>query len=238
MKRNTTPCLVPVDPTRCKVIACSTVIEEMLPIMPEGMQYEVLGFGLHIDPALLKKTLQEAIHCSERSASVIILGYGLCSQAVVGLKSEKCVLVIPRVDDCIALFLGSSDAYRAQLHKEPGTYYLTKGWINAGDTPFDEYTRLEQLYGPEKAQTILNQVFKNYTRLALINTGQYSLASYREQTRELAGQFNLKYEEIRGSNEFVRAMLYGPWDERFLVAPPGKTISFFDFKSAAGVATK
>ena len=65
----------------------------------------------------------------------IILGYGLCSRAVVGLRAEGCTLVVPRVDDCIAIFLGSGDAYRTQHCSEPGTYYLTKGWIEAGDAP-------------------------------------------------------------------------------------------------------
>ena len=225
----------PSNPQKCKVIACATVIEEMLPMMPPGMHYETIGFGLHINPALLKQTLQEAIYLSEATADTIILGYGLCSQAVVGLKSEKSVLVIPRVDDCIALFLGSEKAYREQLRKVPGTYYLSKGWINAGDTPFNEYDRLEQQYGPEKAKEILDQIFKNYTRLALINTGQYRLDDYREQTRILAKKFDLRYEEIRGSKEFIRAMLYGPWDERFLVIPPQKKITFFDFKNDTGM---
>ena len=44
-----------------RVIACETVIEEMLPFMPEDMPYEILDFGLHINPAELKKVLQEKI---------------------------------------------------------------------------------------------------------------------------------------------------------------------------------
>ena len=175
MKHNTLPGLVPVNPEKCKVLACATVIEEMQSLMPPLMQYEVLDFGLHVNPKLLRKKLQEAIDRSAPSVEVIILGYGLCSQAVVGLRTELCSLVIPRADDCIALFLGSTTAYRNQLRAVPGTYYLTKGWIKAGDTPFNEYARLEQVYGAGRAQEILHQIFKNYSRLALIDTGQYRL---------------------------------------------------------------
>ena len=35
---------------RTKVIACATVIEEMLPLMPPELAYEVLDFGLHLVP--------------------------------------------------------------------------------------------------------------------------------------------------------------------------------------------
>ena len=230
MKRNIPIELTPPAAEKCKTIACATVIEEMLPLMPPSMQYDTLDFGLHIDPKSLKQSLQEAIDKADDSVKAIILGYGLCSQAVVGLKAKNCHLVVPRVDDCIALFLGSVSAYQHQIKKAPGTYYLTKGWIKAGDTPFDEYARLEKLYGAVRAQAILNQILKNYTRLALINTGQYRIDDYREHTRRLAEKFNLHYEEIPGSDSFIRAMLFGPWDDRFVVVPPNKSVSFFDFK--------
>jgi len=123
-------------PSSRKVLACATVIEEMLPLLPPDVSYEVLDFGLHVNPAALKQALQEAIDRAAGSADVdvIILGYGFCSMAVMGLRANGCTLVVPRVDDCIAIFLGSGAAYRQQVHSEPGTYYLTKGWIEVGDT--------------------------------------------------------------------------------------------------------
>jgi hypothetical protein len=217
---------------RTKILACATVIEEMLPLMSSEMAYEVLDFGLHVHPEELKRVLQNAINASTSQADYIILGYGLCSQAVVGLKAEDCTLIIPRVDDCIAIFLGSESAYREQLHKVPGTYYLTKGWIEAGDTPFNEYEILEKKYGQERARKVIDRLLKNYTRLALINTGQYELEHYRDLTAKMAQRFSLRYEEIPGSDSLVKKMLYGPWDEDFVIAAPGQTISFMDFKKA------
>jgi hypothetical protein len=230
MKHNTSSGLAALNPERCKLIACATVIEEMLPLMPPSMQYQKLDFGLHVNPKELKITLQEAIKSSSSSADFLILGYGLCSQAVVGLKAENCSLIIPRVDDCIAIFLGSADKYQQQLRHVPGTYYLTKGWIESGDTPFDEYNNLEKMYGIGRAREILSKILKNYTRLALINTGQYKIDNYREHARGLASRFDLQFEEIPGSDSLIKAMLYGPWDDRFVVAGPHQTIEFCDFK--------
>ena len=122
-----------------RVIACATVIEEMLPFLPEDVSYEVLDFGLHLRPADLRTELQAKINEASKDADVLLLGYGLCSLAVVGLKASTATLVIPRVDDCIAIFLGSCEAYQAQAKKEPGTYYLTKGWIEVGDNLFEEH---------------------------------------------------------------------------------------------------
>ena len=43
---------------RRRVIACATVIEEMLPFLPADIPYEILDFGLHLRPQELKRVLQ------------------------------------------------------------------------------------------------------------------------------------------------------------------------------------
>jgi len=216
--------------TRTKVIACATVIEEMLPYLPPNIEYEVLDFGLHLSPTNLRQRLQEAIDASSSQFNTFLLGYGLCSMAVIGLKATNCRLVIPRTDDCIAIFLGSQKAYREQAHKEIGTYYLTKGWIEVADTPFDEYERLISQYGVERADRIMHAMLKNYTRLVYIDTGNSDKSQYVAYARKVAEQFHLRFEEIKGSNELIIKMLNGDWDDDFLVVEPGHTISYLDFK--------
>jgi len=219
---------------RKTVIACATVIEEMMPHLPPDVGHRVLDFGLHVNPDALRRTLQEEIDTQSETADTIILGYGLCSQAVVGLRANHCTLLVPKVDDCIAIFLGSGEAYREQARLAPGTYYLTKGWIEAGDTPFHEYNGLVEQYGSEKAGWLMARILKNYTRLALINTGQYELQRYREYSRCAAERFGLRYEELPGSDALVKRLLHGPWDDDFVIARPGETISYLDFKRTEG----
>lgn len=223
---------LPFDPAKTKIIACATVIEEMQPMLPLGMAYEVLDFGLHLIPNNLKKILQQAIDNQDSEFNTVILGYGLCSLAVVGLQTRKYTLVIPRVDDCIAIFLGSKNAYNEQSKKEPGTYYLTKGWIEVADTPFAEYERLVEQYGRERADRIMGIILKHYTRLAYIDTGQKDQDRYREYARTTAKKFNLRFEEIAGADTLIRKLLFGPWDDEILVAPPGHTIEYLDFTNS------
>ena len=214
---------------RRRVIACATVIEEMLPFLPEDVLSDTLDFGLHLQPGELKKALQAKIEEASGRADVLLLGYGLCSMAVVGLHATTAHLVIPRVDDCIAIFLGSCTAYKEQAQKEPGTYYLTKGWIEVGDSPFSEYQRLVEKFGEAKAERITRLMLRNYTRLGFINTGQYEIERYRDYARMTAEKFNLRFEELDGSPALVKKMVFGPWDDEFLVAEPGQTIQYTDF---------
>jgi hypothetical protein len=226
------------DARRSAFLACATVVEEALPLLPEGMPCQVLDFGLHVDPERLRDRLQTKIDKLGASLDTVVLGYGLCSMAVVGLKPARCTLVIPRVDDCIDLFLGSCTARRRQTRQEPGTYYLTKGWIEANDTPFSEHECLVERYGPKLAERMTRLVLKNYTRVAYIDTGKYDQERYREYARQAAARFGLRYEEIPGSTALIRKMVHGPWDDDFVVAPPGATVGLADFKRVRAATSR
>ena len=223
---------------RRRVIACATVMEEILPFLPADVSYEVLEFGLHLRPGELKRTLQQKIDEASQQADYLLLGYGLCSMAVVGLRASTATVVIPRVDDCISIFLGSGLAYQKQARQEPGTYYLTKGWIEVGDSPFEEYKRMIEKYGEEKSRRMTALMLRNYKRLAFINTGQYEIERYQAYAQKTADQFGLRYEEIDGSPALIKKLVFGPWNEEFVVVAPGQTVSYEDFTPSASSNAK
>ncbi|HQJ52747.1 MAG: hypothetical protein BWY10_02022 [Chloroflexi bacterium ADurb.Bin180] len=215
------------------VIACATVIEEMLPLMPAGMEWRRLEFGLHVCPEKLRTSLQatidELVAAHPGVELTILLGYGLCSQALLGVEARGCTLVAPRVDDCIAIFLGSRAAYHQQAGSEPGTYYLTKGWCEQGETPFAEYEDAVARFGAARAERIFRLMMAHYTRLALINTGHYEMSHYRAYARRTAERFGLRYEEIPGASTLVKKLLFGPWDDELVVLSPGEAFRLDHF---------
>ncbi len=126
--------------------------------------------------------------------------------------------------------MARASVYSQQARAEPGTYYLTKGWIEVADTPFDEYERMVEQYGEARARRLMAAMLKHYTRLVYIDTGHADKRPYVEYARKTADQFNLRFEELRGSNDLILKLLLGPWDEEFLVVPPGETITYLLFK--------
>ncbi|MBC8492744.1 MAG: DUF1638 domain-containing protein [Chloroflexi bacterium] len=216
---------------RAKIIACETVGEELRNLIPDDMPCKFLEFGLHLTPERLNAVLQSEIDETREDVDTILFGYGMCSKGTIGLEARNFRLVIPRVDDCIALFLGSRAEYARQCRKTPGTFYLTKGWIECGDDPYTEYLKLRGKYGDEKAYRIEKTFIRNYTRLALINTGNYDLEKYREYARMVAEFFGLTFEEIPGANVLIRKLVEGDWDEDFVIVEPGGRVRydmFFD----------
>jgi hypothetical protein len=100
-----------------------------------------LDYGLHNVPEKMSEAIQNEIDLAIEidDYEAIILGYGLCSNGIVGVKARHIPLVVPRVHDCISLFLGSVKKYRTEVAACPGTFYLTSGWIERGDTPVSKY---------------------------------------------------------------------------------------------------
>ena len=76
--------------------------------------------GLHNEPDELRRRVQEELNritdVQDRPYDASLLGYGLCSNGIVGIEA-KIPTVVPRGHDCITLLLGSKERYRVSLQK-------------------------------------------------------------------------------------------------------------------------
>jgi hypothetical protein len=210
------------------VIACNVMKPELEWVSEGGGKVEIhyLDQGLHRSPQHMAAVIQEKIDAVRDQAAFIVLGYGLCSNGIVGLKARSQPLIIPRCHDCIAFFLGSPEEYIRNFRIHPGTYYLTPGWVAAKKDPLgiveEEYA---PRYGRETAVWIMEEELKHYTHIALIDTGIGDILPLRKRAQENARFFRKDYREIRGSLEFFRRLLNGPYtQELFFFLPPGKIV--------------
>jgi hypothetical protein len=214
------------------VIACSVMKHELLKFESDEISFVFLEQGLHNAPEKLKEAIQEEINKTAQREETIVLGYGLCGNGIVGLKSDHRHVVIPRVHDCVALFLGSREKYDEEHKKEPGTYYLTRGWIEEKDSPLGNFEKYCQRLGKEKAEWGIREEFKSYTRIAFVHTGIQVSEAHREHAIENAKFLSLKYEEIKGSLAFFEKMFQGSWGRDFVILRPGEEATqelFLDF---------
>jgi len=135
------------------IIACSVLAHDIkFTAQMLGMDIGVkfLEGGLHDRPNLLRKKLQEAIDIVSDSGKCnrIVIGYGVCGRGAVGVKARSVPLAIPKVHDCIALFLGGDAAYRKQFKKYPGTFYISAGWYDEKTEPLSQ-RKQSAYYGQE-----------------------------------------------------------------------------------------
>jgi len=211
------------------IVACRVIQPELEALRREkdGVDVRHLDQGLHRVPQKMAPFIQEEIDRVADGAAQIALGYGLCSNGIVGVTAGKQGLIVPRCHDCIAFFLGSHSAYLKVFHARPGTYYLTPGWVAEKKDPLgiveDDYApRL----GRETAVWAMEEELKNYSHITLINTGVGNLDSLRARAMENARFFKKEYAEIQGSLDYFKKLLRGPCNKKdFLFIEPGQKIT-------------
>lgn len=220
------------------VIACKVFQNLLEAYLPEEVAAKItfMDYGLHRVPTKLTWSVQDEIDRVEQP-SVILLGYGLCGNGLQGVKSRQHTLVIPRADDCIAILLGSREAYLEEFESEPGTYYLTKGWLESGSDPLKEYNEYKEKYGEEDAEWLMDQQYQHYKRLVMVAHHQEDLDQYRSQARQVAKfceRWGMRYEEKLGSDRYIARLVeiaksLNGNDKDFLIVPPGGEIRQEDF---------
>ncbi len=216
------------------ILACQTLRDELkLAIKETGVDFPVIYVesGLHNTPELLHKRIQEEINRID-NIDVILLLFGYCGNSLLGIKSDKAKLVLPKVDDCIPLLLGSCEA-RKNVSKEMGTYFVTKGWLDYENNLLWEYDRCVKRYGQARASKIMKIMLGHYKRFMLIDTGAYPIAGILPQTQDFADRLNLRHEVTQGSLRLFHKLLQGPWDEEFLVLEPGTAVTMSDICGAS-----
>lgn len=217
-------------PARPRVIIACRVIEHELEALrrqkgcSDPIEIRYLDQNLHRSPERMPPLIQAQIDAVADHAAMIVLGYGLCSNGIVGVTARKQKVYIPRVHDCVALLLGSRQAYFKAFHERAGTYYLTPGWVAEEKDPLG---MMENEYAPkmgrETAEWGIREELKHYTHIVLIDTGTGDMEKLRKRARDNARFLGKAYGEVRGSPAYFEKILFGPYDSGdFVCLEPGQ----------------
>jgi len=236
-----------------RVIACEIAFREICYCAarsPNIVDLDFLPQGYHDTPRQGVVEIQQRIEAVPPAKyDALLLGYGLCSNIIAGLKTPHTPLVIPRAHDCITFFLGSKERYQQLFESEPGTYYYTSGWLEcvrrrgeaslAQGTTFMPsnvqgaadavYRQWVEKYGEEEARYLLETMggwSQTYAQGALIDFDFTRPLRLADQVRNICAQRNWTYRELKGDLGLLQRWLDGPWDPRdYLVVQPGETVA-------------
>lgn len=240
---------------RLKLIACKAIFREvsyLSALSPNILDVTWIRQKFHSTPEVLHRVLQEEIDAVESGMDnhtnklgdcedgygiredfdAILLGYGLCSNAAIGLVAKSHRLVIPRAHDCITFCLGAKERYSKYFKEFPGCYWYTASWIENTEMPSEE-TQKQQYeyfqrkgYDEETIEYLLEEMQswnKNYKNVAYIRMPFYDKPEYQEFTKEAAAYFHWDYHLLEGDMGLLGRFIAGDWDdEDFLVLEPGQ----------------
>ena len=231
---------------RIHIIACRVLTRELsyyAALSPHTVDITWLPQGLHDNPDRLRTMLQSAISGLEADIEgglmkhwpdAVVLGYGLCSNGVVGLRAGKIPLVIPRTDDCIALFLGSQTRYLELFAQQPGTFWLNSGWMESAFLPLPDYLEQRkaeyiQKYGEDNAAYLLGQDMQwieRYQACGYIRSPRLESGPGPRAAKRLAQETGWDFFSVDGSDRLLQAMVRSEWNEKeFLICPPGYQVA-------------
>lgn len=211
---------------KIKLIGCDSTKNEVCSMATlQAMDYEFLDFNYHGKPDLLHVRLQEIIDQSQ-NYDLIITTYSRCSNVVVGLLSQRVPLLFPRTHDCISLLLGSNERQLKLLKENPGTYYFSRGWLDYGRTPYDEYLEYVDRFGQEKALDLIKMLYGSYNKAVLIVTlGTKDIEKYREKVLKIADFFGWDVGEEEGDLSLLTAVLDGSIERDTVYVEPGRIVT-------------
>ena len=210
------------------IIACKTLENELQAAMETlSCTYPILWLesGLHNFPEKLHAVLQESL--DQCHSDIVLMAMGFCGNSVVGLHTGNFQLVIPHVDDCISLLLGSMEN-RVESSDQGSTYFLTEGWLKGERNIWTEYEYVMEKYGTRRGERIFQTMFKHYRHIGLLDTRCYDLAPARAESQKIADQLRLDLRILTADNHYLTELLSGNWDtEKFTIIPANSSVSAF-----------
>jgi hypothetical protein len=224
----------------CEALARS--IYAVAATSPHTISVRLYHQGLHNTPKRLRSTLQDAIDAIQPGeCEAILLAYGMCGTSTLQLIARHTPLVIPRVHDCIALYLGSLQRYQQEFDANPGTYWYSLDYmernepgsnvalgaasLGAMDDVYEDYVKKFGQDNADYLMEVMGEWTKHYNRAAYIDMGVGDGSEFEQMARDQAERRGWNFERKQGDRRMLNLLLSGEWPENeFLIVPPGHTI--------------
>jgi hypothetical protein len=166
----------------------------------------VLELGLHIWPKKLREALLEAALEMSQHVDALLLGYGLCGNALEAPEELLSDIGIPvfipmdedhPVDDCVGLLIGGRERYYAEQCKVAGTFFVTPGWSSHWQRLLDQ-----EMGGV--SMDIARRMFEHYERTLLISSPVMPEEEMRQGIGEFVETFDFRIETCGGTLDILK----------------------------------
>ncbi len=238
----------PREAMNLKLLACEVITREVCYCVarsPHAVTPVFTAKNKHNQPGELQRFLQAQIDAAsedETKWDAILLGYGLCGNATLGLVARSIPLVVPRAHDCTTLFLGSKERFKTHFADNPSQSWASVGYSERGDAVLsdsatrhwlggaadDNYEALVEQYGEENARYLIEAMrpAKDTGFIYLLDVPETREGAVMERIREEAAKAGAELKSLQGSIRLIDMLISGNWPEtEFLIVPPGHRVT-------------
>lgn len=213
------------------IISCEMVKNELTAVLEKaGLTLPItwISSEYHNDPNKLREKLQQEIDAAP-ACEIILLAFGCCGNATVGLRATTANLVIPKAEDCIEILLRKRNQ---KFERKARTYFLSKGWLESPNNLMNEYVHALNKYGEYRTKRIFNAMLKEYRYLMLIDTGlsdSSELDAMLSETERIAATVNLEVITEKGDTWLLESLVSEHLGCDFLHISKGQIVQMADF---------
>jgi hypothetical protein len=184
----------------------------------------VLQISLHRRRSVLRRALVRAANELQPHVDALLLGYGLCGNA---LDDPRIVLDVDvplffpmeegrPVDDCVALCLGGRERYCTAQREVAGTFFLTPGWS-------EHWRALLSPHPGAPRQAGLERTLAGYERVLAVQTPALADDELLHRGLELGRLTGLRLEIRRGTMDLlIAAWNAAKWSVQSATIGPGR----------------
>ena len=206
------------------IVGCGIIrkdIEHLLTALPYEADIFWLDEKLHEFPEKLRDALQEKINELE-DYDEIILGYLLCGNGLLGIKSGNSKLRFIKGDDCIYANLCHREDY-SELRRT--SIFLSNGWLSTNRNGLTEYQRTLEKYGEKRTKMIYEAMYKNYKYVAYMQLDEEVTDDHRKKVSELAEVMDVEPLYVQGSLQLFEDLFQLKDNEKIYILEPGTEIT-------------
>ena len=239
---------------RLKVISCEVLTREIshsIVRSKHAVDIEFTPKGAHDNSDNLRSIIQKKIDDAENSDQnydAILLGYGLCGNAIDGIKARSTRIIIPRAHDCCTLFLGSKDRFKEIFEDKPSTPFTSPGYMERGGSLTHEagdfsgqsglkqsYEEYVEIYGEESAKYLWDSLHASQNQhsndIVYIEIPELAHLGYADICKTKAEEEKKEFIQVEGSMTLIQHLILGDWkeDECWVVEPGEEVGAVYDW---------
>lgn len=220
-----------------RIIACRVFEPEITHISQHSqspVHVEYLPLRAHDDPKDLRAQLQAKLDDDDGSFDLVVLAYGLCGNAIAGLRAASTPILIPQAHDCSHILLGSTEAHQRYFGDTPSRAWTTPGYLKEDGDPirggaeslgYDLASLIEQ-YGEENGRYVYETMKGSAGDPVVyyLDVPETRDEALFDRARRAVSERGKELREIPATLSVLRELLLGGRGGEVLLVPPGATI--------------